>query len=178
MEKVLKQVMDEVTKKFGDNPAEIDRRRKEGFMPTQKLKLVRDGSIKFDAPKAPITTPARCLSIFRTFLEGADKEILALLSLTMQNEYLNCSAVAFGTISHVVVHPREVFKYALARDNAAKFVLCHNHPSGNAAPSPEDMNLMEDIQDLGNRLGCRMVDFLIIGDGNETYFSYRENNYD
>lgn len=175
--KTLAEIMSEQDQRTW-GPAQPDRRKPKTMLPVGKLQWVRDGSIKYDAPKSPITSPTHCLEIFRTIFDGADKELVAALSLTMQNEYINCPKVAWGTIGHVVVHPGEVFKNVLAKDNAAKFILAHNHPEGNATPSPEDMAMMEEIRDLGIRLGCRLVDFMIVGQADNSYYSHRELHYD
>jgi len=183
----LKDIIDQEDRKQWGPEVTEDRRRtyeqrrldvERRILPTQKLKLVRDGSIKYNAPKSPITSPDHSLEIFRSVFAGADKELVYILSLSMNNEYINCPLVAWGTIGHVVVHPREVFKHAISRDNAAKFIMAHNHPSGDPTPSPEDMVMLEKIRDLGIELGCRMVDFIIIGDGGNAYYSHRELNYD
>jgi DNA repair protein RadC len=143
----------------------------------QELKLVRHGSIRYDIPKSPVTGPEASLQIFRQFFEGADREIAATLALNKQNEFIALTAVAYGTIDHVHVTPREVFKAVLAKDNAAGFIIAHNHPSGNPTPHPDDFTLLEKLRDLGAELGCYLHDFLVLGDGTDKYYSHRELHY-
>jgi len=178
MEKTLQEIMDQEDRKTW-GPGHPDRRQTtEKILPVQRLKLVRDGSIRYNAPTPPITSPQYCLDIFRTHFAGATIEIMSALSVNMQNEFLNLSNVAYGTIGRMNVHPREIFKNVLAKDNAAKFILAHNHPSGNATPSPEDLETMESIRNLGIELGCRLIDFIIIGQADDSYYSHNELHYE
>ena len=70
-----------------------------------------------------------------------------------------------------MVHPREVFKAALLA-NAASIVLAHNHPSGDPAPSPDDVALTRRLVDAGRLLGVEVLDHIVIGEGR--YVSVRE----
>ena len=77
-----------------------------------------------------------------------------------------------GTINYSVVHPREIFKEAYLLSSTA--IICvHNHPSGNVFPSREDLKLTEEINNIGNLLGIKLVDHIIIGF--KQYYSFLEN---
>ncbi len=82
--------------------------------------------------------------------------------------------VSRGTLYATLVHPREVFKAALLA-NAAAIILTHNHPSGDPAPSPDDMALRRRLVDAGTLIGVDVVDHIIIGDG--CYVSFRERGW-
>ena len=72
-----------------------------------------------------------------------------------------------------LVHPREVFKYAYL--NSASFIICiHNHPSGDITPSKEDIQLTEQLVNIGKNQKIPILDHLIIG--NNKYYSFYENN--
>ena len=62
------------------------------------------------------------------------------------------------------MHPREVFKPAIL-GNAAAIVLAHNHPSGDAAPSAEDLALTRRLCEVGELVGIRVLDHLVLGEG-------------
>ena len=70
-----------------------------------------------------------------------------------------------------VVHPREVFKLALA-ESAAHIIVAHNHPSGDPTPSREDIEITKKLAETGNIMGITLLDHVIIGDGR--HFSLKE----
>lgn len=77
-----------------------------------------------------------------------------------------------GTINYSIVHPREIFKEAYLL-SASAIICVHNHPSGNVFPSKEDIKITSDIANIGNLLGIKLVDHIIIG--NKKYYSFLEN---
>lgn len=77
-----------------------------------------------------------------------------------------------GTINYSVVHPREIFKEAYY--NSASAIICvHNHPSNNILPSNEDIKITHNIKRIGELLGIKLVDHIIVGSNN--YYSFLEN---
>ena len=70
-----------------------------------------------------------------------------------------------------IVHPREVFKLALA-ESAAHIIVVHNHPSGDPTPSREDIEITKKLVETGNIMGITLLDHVIIGDGR--HFSMKE----
>ena len=80
--------------------------------------------------------------------------------------------VTRGTVDGRLVPPREVFKGAILH-NATSLILAHNHPSGNTAPSREDIATTERVAKSGKILGIDLLDHIIVGtDGN--YRSLKE----
>jgi DNA repair protein RadC len=71
--------------------------------------------------------------------------------------------VSIGSLNQSIVHPREVFKTALL-SNAAAILLLHNHPSGDPAPSQEDLAITRRLIECGDILGIRVLDHIIIGE--------------
>ena len=76
-----------------------------------------------------------------------------------------------GILTASLVHPREVFCAAI-RLNASGLVLVHNHPSGDPEPSPEDHEVTRRLCSVGDLIGIRVLDHVVIGDG--TYVSFLE----
>ena len=76
-----------------------------------------------------------------------------------------------GTVNASMISPREVFLAALAH-HAVYVILVHNHPSGDPAPSAEDILLTKQVRDSGEMIGIPLVDHIVIGDG--TYLSFSE----
>jgi DNA repair protein RadC len=83
------------------------------------------------------------------------------------------NTVSVGSLTASVVHPREVFKAAIL-SNAAALLGCHNHPSGAPQPSREDRALTTRLVDAGKLMGIALLDHIILGDGNETYYSFAD----
>ena len=58
--------------------------------------------------------------------------------------------------------------------NAAAIIVCHNHPSGDPSPSPDDLELTWRLVATGNLLGIDVLDHIVIGDGR--YYSFKEGS--
>ncbi|MDD6037291.1 MAG: DNA repair protein RadC [bacterium] len=80
--------------------------------------------------------------------------------------------ISTGTVTSVMASPREVFLKALSL-KAVYIILLHNHPSGVASPSKEDILLTKRMKECGELLDIELSDHIIIGDNN--YYSFREN---
>lgn len=85
-----------------------------------------------------------------------------------------CDKLLFkGTLNYSLVHPREVFKEAFLV-GASAIICVHNHPSGNIKPSTQDIEITNNLVELGLIHGVKVLDHVIIGD--TTYYSFLENN--
>lgn len=100
-----------------------------------------------------------------------DREHFQVFSLNTKNRVLALETVAVGTLNTAGVHPREVFKNPIKR-SAAAVILVHNHPSGDPAPSYEDIAITKQLMEAGNLLGIEVLDHLIIG--NNRFISLKE----
>lgn len=98
------------------------------------------------------------------FLEKADREMLYALHLDAKNRIIAMELVSMGSLNNSLIHPREVFKGAIL-NNSASVILVHNHPSGDANPSQEDLKKTEGIIKAGEMLGIPVIDHIVIGDG-------------
>ncbi len=99
--------------------------------------------------------------LWRRF-RGLDRERFLALYLDTRHRVLAVETVSIGTLNVSVVHPREVFKLAVAL-SAAAVIVAHNHPSGCAEPSPEDMELTARLDRCGQLLGISLLDHLVAG---------------
>ncbi len=85
--------------------------------------------------------------------------------------------VTIGLLDRCPIHPREIFRLAV-QEGCSGIVVCHNHPSGDPAPSREDRESTRQLAMAGNVLGIRLLDHLVIGEsaGNDPpYYSFRKN---
>jgi DNA repair protein RadC len=99
------------------------------------------------------------------------KEMFIELCLDTKNQILKEEVISVGSLNANVVHPREVFKLALT-ESAAHIIVAHNHPSGDPAPSREDIEITKKLVETGNIMGITVLDHVIIGDGR--HFSMKE----
>jgi DNA repair protein RadC len=89
-------------------------------------------------------------------------ESLQVLLLNTRHKLIRIEEVSDGTLDTILVHPREVFKCAIAA-NAAAIVLVHNHPSGDPSPSEADIRVTRDLIRAGQFLKIEVLDHIIIG---------------
>lgn len=100
-------------------------------------------------------------------LRGYSHEVFACLYLDNQHRMIQFEELFRGTIDGASVYPREVVKQAL-QHNAAAVILAHNHPSGVAEPSKEDIQITRRIQSALQLVDIRVLDHIIVGDGETT----------
>ncbi len=114
------------------------------------------------------------LQIFRHFqprMIHLRKECFWAVLLNGKNRFLKLARVSEGSLTASLVHPREVFRPAILA--AAAGLLCvHNHPSGDPAPSPEDLQITRRLVEVGRLIGIRVLDHVIVGE--KEYFSFAD----
>lgn len=112
-----------------------------------------------------VSSPQNVFEILRKDLFMKKRECLYLLSLDSRNNLIAKDLISVATINETLISTREVYRQALLR-NAVCIVLAHNHPSNNATPSNEDLQLTEQIAQAGLRVGIKLIDHVIICDSN------------
>ncbi len=137
------------------------------------LELGRRMAGAVDRPPV-VNGPEDVWVLLRDDLTYREQEHLSVVMLTIRNGVLGVETVSVGGLHASVVAPREVFKPAIRR-NAASIILAHNHPSGDAEPSPDDLMFTARIIDAGELLGIAVLDHLITG--HDTYTSLRETRH-
>ncbi|HEY9198072.1 MAG TPA: DNA repair protein RadC [Gammaproteobacteria bacterium] len=105
-------------------------------------------------------------------LRGYPHEVFACLFLDNRHRVIEYEALFRGTLDGASVHPREVVKAALAH-NAAAVILAHNHPSGVAEPSQADVHLTRRLREALGLVDIRVLDHMVIGDGEAVSFAER-----
>jgi len=98
----------------------------------------------------------------RPHLVDKKKEHFVALLLDARHRVIRLSPIAVGSLSASIVHPRELFKEAIAA-SAACVIVAHNHPSGDPAPSEQDVSLTKRLVQAGALLGIEVLDHLIVG---------------
>jgi DNA repair protein RadC len=131
-------------------------------------RLAREGPVE----RARITGPRDVYERCAPAMRDLPQEEFRVLMLNTQHAIATEIVVTRGTLDASLVHPREVFRQAIA-ESAAAVILVHNHPSGDPAPSVDDRAVTTQLVQCGQLLGIPVLDHVIIGDGR--YVSFVES---
>ena len=107
-----------------------------------------------------IHSPADAIEYFQPLASNPTEEVWILL-LDQKHHIIDSKMVTRGTISASAVGMREIFSTAIKR-MAAAIVVAHNHPSGIATPSQEDIRFTKELIESSKILGIQLVDHIII----------------
>jgi DNA repair protein RadC len=122
-------------------------------------------------PAKIIRSPEDAARYVMEDLRYLQKEHFVCLFLNTKNHVVAQETLSIGSLNASIVHPREVFRAAIQRSSAS--IICiHNHPSGDPAPSPEDIEITNRLVEAGNVIGIEVLDHLIIGD--QKFISLKE----
>ena len=121
--------------------------------------------------KISVDNPATGAAALSHDLMWQNQERFAVLILDVKNSLIATQVITIGTATETVVHPREVFREVM-RQGGTKFIIAHNHPSGNLEPSAEDLHLTEQLLKGAEFLDIPLLDHLILGNGD--YQSLRQ----
>ena len=124
-----------------------------------------------EAEYCKITGPSLAYDTMKDFHDKI-KEHFLVLTLNSINEVIAVRIVTIGLLNQSLVHPREVFWWAI-KDNAAYIVLAHNHPSGNNNPSEEDLDITAKLVEASKIMGIDILDHIIFS--KYGYYSFRED---
>jgi DNA repair protein RadC len=111
--------------------------------------------------------------VFRHFaeLEKEKREIFYVVLLNNKNRKIREVKISEGSLTASLVHPREVYNPVI-RESAAAVIFVHNHPSGDPAPSPEDIEITRRLKQVGEVMGVRVLDHVVIG--RDRYYSFSD----
>ena len=112
-------------------------------------------------PANKIATIQDVLDIARAEIGHLKKEALLIILRDVKCRLIHHEVISIGTLSEVLVHPREVFQPAI-RHGAYSIIICHNHPSGDPTPSKADIALTDQLAECAKIVGITLVDHLII----------------
>lgn len=142
------------------------------FIPRYTLQLV-PGNVRPDPPVL-IRDSTRAATILRPLFHGLDREQFLVACLDAKHAIIGVNVVSIGSLTLSIVHPREVFKPAILLNSAA-IICAHNHPSGDPAPSSEDIVLIARLRQAGDLIGITILDHIILGD--ERIYSFADQGW-
>lgn len=129
----------------------------------QKIEVIKHQKMKH---------PSILFEYYKEILKNKKQEYFYAIYLNNKGRIINEKLLFIGTINYSIVHPREVFKEAYL-NGAASIILLHNHPSGDVIPSNNDIETTEQFIQIGQLLGIKIIDHIIVG--KSQYYSFHEN---
>ncbi len=130
------------------------------------LKLMQEAALRLGretlAKRPLISSWSALLAYVRAELAHEPREQFRVLFLDKKNQLIADELLGVGTVDHAPVYPREVARRALEL-SACAVILLHNHPSGDPAPSPADIDMTRQIIDALRPLRITVHDHLVVG---------------
>ena len=142
-------------------------------MGSEALAMVAEAMVEYEAQKAP-NSSWKMADVLRNEIGKQHEEGIWVLMLDIRLNPLGVVQVGMGDISETVF-PKRRFARELVESGAPRFVLCHNHPSGDPSPSDDDFQLTTVVKDLGALLGADLVDHIILTDFD--YYSFNDKGH-
>lgn len=151
-----------------------------GFTPKaiEKFRAVveiakRYGQEEF-TPGAPFRGSYDVYAHFREHLAAEIVEVFYVVLLDNKNRKLRDVLVSRGSLTSSIIHPRDIYAQVI-RESAAAVIFIHNHPSGDPTPSKEDIEITRRLREVGDLIGVRVLDHIVIGKGR--YVSFVDDGY-
>ncbi len=117
--------------------------------------------------------PKTIITYFNYLFKDKKQEEFYVLYLDNKKKYIDKKRLFIGSINSSIAHPREIFKHAYLL--SASYIICiHNHPSGDATPSKEDIIITKNLKTISDIHAIYLIDHIIIGTNN--YYSFFEDN--
>lgn len=135
------------------------------------FELGKRQELELELEDIDVKNPQSVVKALQAKIKDKAKEHFKLILLNTRNKIIGISTVSIGTLDSSLVHPREVFKEAIAH-NAYSVILAHNHPSGDPEPSEDDITITRRLIEAGKILGIEVTDHIIISKNG--FFSFKE----
>ncbi len=175
---VAKQILNRYTKKRLLKLTYNDLSRIKGIGPAKACTILASQelvkrALEIGEETLPIIRSTKDVIAQAVYLRDRTREHLMAIYLNARNEMVwKKQSIFIGTLNANIVHPREIFAEAL-KQNAASVILVHNHPSGDAEPSEDDLAITKRLTEAGKTMGIDVLDHVIIT--KTKVFSFKEN---
>ena len=157
-------------------PMELSTVKKLGNHRVRRMQCLRELLIRLQTEKRKQVKTIRRIqeaAAYFSDMERLKQEQVRVLMLNGKNGIIADKMITQGTINASLLSEREIF-YSAIRNMAASIIIAHNHPSGDSAPSQQDIDVTKDIVKAGRIIHIPVLDHIIIGKGN--FYSFKENN--
>lgn len=129
------------------------------------VELGRRLSVRASEKIERIDSPEDAAKYVMPLLRFERREHFLVLLLDIRNRIIAMPTISIGGLTASIAEPREIFREAI-QHSAASIILIHNHPSGDPAPSQEDIYLTKRMMKAGDLMGIPILDHVILGDDN------------
>jgi len=137
---------------------------------TSQLMAALELGRRFVAP-----APQDVANLLLAEMSVLDQEHLRILLLNTRNEVLGIQEIYVGSVNSSVVRAAEIFRPAV-QANAPSIIVVHNHPSGDPAPSSQDVDITNELISAGKLLGIKLLNHVVLGSGNR-FVSMNERRF-
>jgi DNA repair protein RadC len=114
-----------------------------------------------------VNTPDAVVRLLRDAIGRKEQEYMVAILLDSRQRPIDLVGASVGSLSHVDVHPRELFREAVRRGTHS-VIIAHNHPSGSARPSNADLEFTQRMIDAGKLMGIPVLDSIVVSRGDST----------
>lgn len=131
-----------------------------------KLQMVKEKTVEYD----PVIKIPMDVVKFINSIENYDLSInerAVVIALNTKNHIVAYTEISIGNVNACSINPVDIFRF-LFTTNANKFILVHNHPSGDSTPSGIDIDITKRIQKISDLMQLEFLDHIVIGDNDYT----------
>lgn len=124
--------------------------------------------------------PGKVEALIGPELRHKDREEVWALLLNTKLRLIRKVQISRGSVNETAVQPQDLLRQALGSETVYALIAVHNHPSGDPAPSPADLDFTRRLRDGAKAVGVTLQDHVIIGvarEGRSGYYSFREAGY-
>ena len=136
------------------------------------IELSKRMNNNIDTIKNKMNKPSLLFEYYKNKLGNKKQEYFYAVYLDLKGKIIKDKLLFIGTINYSIVSPREIFKEAYL-SLASSIVIIHNHPTGDIIPSKNDLETTKNLVSIGEFLGIKVIDHIIIG--KTKYYSFKEN---
>lgn len=144
----------------------------------EKLQMILEVAKRYGetqwSPGEPFKGSTDVYAHYRERLAAETVEFFIAVLLDNKHRKLRDLVVGQGSLTASIVHPRDVYS-RIIRHAAAAVIFVHNHPSGDPTPSREDIEITRRLREVGDLIGVRVLDHIVIGKGR--YVSFVDDGY-
>ena len=133
--------------------------------------VIMEKGVEYQPENKPIVRTAMDVLNVVGDLSVSDTEVFMVLTLDSKNGLHSADVITMGLLDSSLADVRGVYRQAIIK-NAAAIILCHNHPSGDLTPSPEDIRVTKQMAEAGRVLDIKLLDHVIVSKGK--HLSLRE----
>lgn len=133
------------------------------------LEIGKRMSSQYGGKKKQFRSSEDVVNYYIPLMRNIKKEIFKIVLLNSKNKILKDIVISQGSLTSSLVHPREVLSPAI-KESAASIILIHNHPSGDPAPSRDDIEITHRLKQACDIVGIKVLDHIIIGE--KSHFSF------